>query len=87
MAFGLDNSYPIALLEDPSKGKQFLDGFLMAHVNPEGTAHDWKAPGHGGHPVPGGFINPHTTRDSNTFPDGRVKYSPEELKLMEEMGY
>ena len=60
---------------------------LLAHVNAEGTAHDWKAPGHGGHPVPGGFINPHTTRDSNTFPDGRVKYSPEELKLMEEMGY
>jgi len=84
MAYTDDGGY---MSIDDTKGKQFLDGFLMAHANPEGTAHDWQAPGHGGLPVPGGFVNPHGHGGTNTWPDGRAKYSPEDLKLMEAMGY
>jgi len=56
----------------------------ISHVNKDGTAHDWQAPGHGGIPVPGGQVNPHGRRGTNTWPDGRQKYSDEELKQIEE---
>ena len=52
---------------------------LIAHVNAEGTAHDWQAPGHGGYPVPGGLVNPHGVRGGITWGDGRAKYSQEDL--------
>ena len=50
---------------------------LIAHVNADGTAHDWQAPGHGGIRVPGGTINPHGQRGGITWGDGRAKYSRE----------
>jgi len=56
----------------------------MAHVNKDGTAHDWRAPGHGGLKVPGGEVNPHGRRGTNTWDDGRQKYTPEELKQIED---
>ena len=56
----------------------------MAHVNEDGTAHDWRAPGHGGLRVPGGEVNPHGRRGTNTWDDGRQKYTPEELKQIED---
>ena len=64
-----------------------INNIRIAHARPDGQAHDWRAPGHGGHPVPGGFVNPHGHYGSNTFPSGRAKYSQEDLKLMKEMGY
>ena len=57
---------------------------LQAHVNQDGTAHDWRAPGHGGLRVPGGEVNPHGRRGTNTWDDGRQKYTPEELKQIED---
>ena len=57
---------------------------LLAHVNEDGTAHDWRAPDHGGIPVPGGEVNPHGRRGTNTWPSGRQKYTPEELKQIED---
>ena len=56
----------------------------LAHVNKDGTAHDWRAPGHGGIPVPGGEVNPHGRRGTNTWDDGRQRYTPEELKQIED---
>ena len=55
----------------------------MAHVNEDGTAHDWRAPDHGGLQVPGGEVNPHGRRGTNTWDDGRQRYTPEELKQIE----
>ena len=58
---------------------------LLAHVNAEGTAHDWQDPSHGGIPTPGGVINPHGQRGGLTWGDGRAKYSQEGvLKKMKE---
>ena len=57
---------------------------LLAHVNEDGTAHDWRAPGHGGLRVPGGEVNPHGRRGTNTWDDGRQRYTPEELKQIED---
>ena len=56
----------------------------MAHVNEDGTAHDWRAPDHGGLQVPGGEVNPHGRRGTNTWDDGRQKYTPEELKQIDD---
>tara|TARA_R100000742_G_C4163848_1_gene4502 strand:- start:12 stop:398 length:387 start_codon:yes stop_codon:yes gene_type:complete len=62
--------------------KPQMDNFgsspLIAHVNAEGTAHDWQAPGHGAHRVPGGRMNPHGVRGGITWGDGRAKYSQED---------
>ena len=55
---------------------------LLAHVNKTGTAHDWQDPNHGGIRVPGGTINPHGQRGGLTYPDGRAKYSQEEVLQM-----
>ena len=52
---------------------------LLAHVNADGTAHDWKDPSHGGIPAPGGFVDPHGRRGGLTWADGRAKYSQEDV--------
>ena len=59
---------------------------LIAHVNATGTAHDWQAPGHGGIGIGNlGTVNPHGRRGGITWPDGRAKYSQEDLiRKMEE---
>tara|TARA_B100000131_G_scaffold124650_1_gene121807 strand:+ start:7746 stop:8777 length:1032 start_codon:yes stop_codon:yes gene_type:complete len=54
----------------------------LAHVNKTGTAHDWQDPNHGGIRVPGGTVNPHGQRGGLTYPDGRAKYSQEEVLQM-----
>ncbi len=59
-----------------------IDGAMFAHVNKTGTAHDWQDPSHGGIRVPGGTINPHGQRGGLTYPDGRAKYSQEEVLQM-----
>tara|TARA_R100000664_G_C2758222_1_gene146923 strand:+ start:181 stop:612 length:432 start_codon:yes stop_codon:yes gene_type:complete len=52
---------------------------LIAHVNAEGTAHDWQAPGHRNiHVGNMGVLDPHGRRGSLTWPDGRAKYSQED---------
>ena len=53
-----------------------VDSFLIAHARPDGKPHDWKDPEHGGIRVPGGEINPHGQRGSNTWPDGTSKTDP-----------
>ena len=63
------------------------DGTLIAHVNEDGTAHDWQAPGHGGIRVPGGTIDPHGHRGGITWPDGRAKYSPEKIQEIIKEGW
>jgi len=59
-----------------------IDGVMFAHVNKTGTAHDWQDPNHGGIRVPGGAINPHGRRGGISWPDGRAKYSQEDLLRM-----
>ena len=52
---------------------------LIAHVNADGTAHDYREPGHINFRVPGGVYNPHGIRGSITHEDGSAAYSKEEL--------
>tara|TARA_R100000458_G_C8210683_1_gene198246 strand:+ start:373 stop:801 length:429 start_codon:yes stop_codon:yes gene_type:complete len=53
---------------------------LIAHVNAEGTAHDWQAPGHRNIRIGNmGVVDPHGRRGGITWPDGRAKYSQEDL--------
>jgi len=80
------------ILRDENGGERVIapwpsDGTLIAHVNEDGTAHDWQAPGHGGIRVPGGTINPHGERGGITWPDGRAKYSPEKIQEMIQEGW
>tara|TARA_X000001382_G_C3054764_1_gene142294 strand:+ start:51 stop:512 length:462 start_codon:yes stop_codon:yes gene_type:complete len=56
-----------------------LDNTLIAHVNADGTAHDYREPGHINFRVNGGNYNPHGIRGSITYEDGRAKYSKEDL--------
>ena len=56
-----------------------LDNTLIAHVNADGTAHDYREPGHINFRVPGGVYNPHGIRGSITYEDGSAKYSKEKL--------
>ena len=51
-------------------------GNLIAHARPDGRPHNWQDPGHGGIRVPGGEVNPHGQRGSNTWGDGTVKNHP-----------
>ena len=50
---------------------------LIAHVNADGTAHDWQAPGHLNYRIREAELNPHGGRGSITWGDGRAKYSRE----------
>jgi len=63
----------------PERSGTTGDDTLIAHVNADGTAHDYREPGHGGIRTPGGEVNPHGRRGGINYPDGRAKYSPEEI--------
>lgn len=52
---------------------------LIAHVNADGTAHDYREPGHSNLRVPGGELNPHGRRGGITYSDGSAKYSLEDI--------
>ncbi len=57
---------------------------LLAHENKAGTAHDWREPGHPNLQTPYGPVNPHGRRGTNTWSDGRQRYTPEEQKQIDE---
>ena len=63
----------------PERSGTTGDDTLIAHVNADGTAHDYREPGHINFRVPGGVYNPHGVRGSTTYEDGSAKYSKEKL--------
>ena len=63
------------------------DGTLIAHVNEDGTAHDYREPGHINFRLHGGNYNPHGIRGGITYEDGRAKYSPEKIQEMIQEGW
>ena len=69
MLFANEREIVKGLLSDP----------LLAHVNADGTAHDWQESDHLNLRVPGGELDPHGRRGGTTYSDGRAKYSPEEV--------
>ena len=69
MARTVDEDGFVSSSSDERKKRQ-----KVAHLNEEGTAHEWDKPGHGGIRVPGGEVNPHGRRGGKTWGDGRKKY-------------
>lgn len=69
---------------NPDPSSPYLPGKsphkLLVHRNKDGTAHDWREPGHPNLQIPGVHqrpVNPHGRRGTNTWPDGRQRRSPE----------
>ena len=53
---------------------------LLAHVNADGTAHDWQESGHRNIKIGDlGEVDPHGRRGGLTWGDGRAKYSQEDV--------